>query len=93
MSLYYCHLGGKIEEYDGKKYLIVNDSVSNEVLDKIRKIIGIGKFDNTKILIEKDDKLPNDVTLKVVIILITCVIKDDTKCYPQVFLEEALYDE
>ena len=41
LSVCYCHLVGKIEEYDGKKYLIINDSVLNEVLDKIKNIIGI----------------------------------------------------
>ena len=41
-------------------------------------------------MIEKDDKLPDDITLKNVIILITCAIKDGDKCYPQIFLEQAL---
>ena len=31
MSLYCCKLVGKTEEYNRKKYLIVNGSVSNEV--------------------------------------------------------------
>ena len=47
--------------------------------------IGIEKFDDTKISNETDDKLPDDVTLKNVAILIACVIKDDNKFYPQVF--------
>ena len=36
-------------------------------------------------------KLPDDITLKNVMILTTCVIKDDGKFYPQLFLEEALF--
>ena len=40
-----------------------------------------------------DDKLPDYITLKNVMILITCVIKDGTKFYPQIFLDEALYNE
>ena len=40
-------------------------------------------------MIDTDDKLPHDITLKNVI-LMTCVIKDDSKFYPQIFLEEAL---
>ena len=51
----------------------------DKVLDKIKEIIGIEKFDDTKILI---DKLPNEITLKNVVILIACVIKDDSKLYP-----------
>ena len=56
---------------------MVNGYITDIISDKIKKIIGIGKFDNTKILIDTDDKLPNDITLKNVAILITCVIKDD----------------
>ena len=41
-------------------------------------------------LVDTDDKLPEDVTLKNVVILITCVIKDDGEFYSQLFLEEAL---
>ena len=63
----------------------------NIVLDKIEKITGIEKFDNTKILIDTDDKLPDDITLKNVVILITCVIKDNGKFYLQIFLEKALF--
>ena len=36
----------------GEKYVIVNDSVLNEVFYKIKKVIGNEKFDNKKILIE-----------------------------------------
>ena len=35
------------------------------------------------ILIVTDDKLPDDVTLKNVVILITCVIQNDYKSYLQ----------
>ena len=51
------------------------------------------KFDDTKILIDSNDKLPDYDTLKNVVILVTCVINDDAKCYPKIFLEEALYNE
>ena len=61
--------------------------------DKIKQTIGIVKLDDTKIVIDTDDKLSNYITLKNVVILITCVIKDDAKFYPQIFLEEALYNE
>ena len=59
------------------------------VLDKIKEIINIGTFDDTKVLIDTNDKLPDDITLKNVVILMTCVIKDDGKFYLQLFLNEA----
>lgn len=36
----------------------------NKVLNKIKETIGIAKFDNTKVLIDTDDKLPDYITLK-----------------------------
>ena len=82
---------GKIEEHDRKKYLVVDDSMLNKVLYKIKEITGIGKFDDTKILIDAYDKLRDDITLKNDVILIRCIIKDDDKFYPKITLEEALY--
>ena len=55
---------------------------------KIKEIICIEKFDDTKVLIETDDKLPDDITFKNDVILMTCVIKDDDRFYPHLFLEE-----
>ena len=52
--------------------------MQDKVTDKIKEIIGIEKCDYTKILINTDDKLP-DITLKNVVILVTCYIKDDDK--------------
>ena len=42
-------------------------------------------------MIDTDDKLPDDITLKEVVILITCVIKDGNKFDLQLFLEYVLY--
>ena len=64
LSLRYHELMGKIEEHKGKKYLTVDDYLINKVLDKIKGIIGIKKFDDIKILIDTDDKLPDYITLK-----------------------------
>ena len=50
----------------------------------------IEKFDDIKLLIDADDKLPDDISLKNVVILITCVIKDGDKFYPQLFSEDVL---
>ena len=72
---------------------MVDGNILDKVLDKIKNIIGIEKFDDTKILIETDGKLPDDITIKNFVILITWIIKDDGNFYPQLFWEETLYNE
>ena len=57
-------------------------------LDKIKMTICIETFHDIKILFETNDN--NDITRKDVVILITCVIKDEEIFYPLIFLEEAL---
>ena len=42
---------------------------------------------------DADFKLPDYITLKNVVILVTWVIKYDAKFYPEIFSEEALYNE
>ena len=71
--------------------LMTDDYMQDNVLDKIKEIIGMEEFDDTKILIETDGKLSDDIALKNVVILIPCVIKDDDKFCPQIFLEKALF--
>ena len=68
-----------------------NDYILDKVLGKTEEMIGTEKFDNTNIFIDADDKLWNDIILKDIVILITCVITDDNKFYLQLFLEEALF--
>ena len=70
---------------------MVNCYILNKILDNIKETISIVKFDNAKILIDTNDKLPDHVTLRNVVILMTCIIKNDGKFYPQIFLEEALF--
>ena len=72
---------------------MVDDYMLDKVLDKIKEITDIAHFDDNKILIDTDDKFPDDVSLKNLVILITCAIKDDGKFYSQLFLQEAVYDE
>ena len=60
-----------------KKKIMDDDYMLHKVLDKLKKIIDIKKFDDTKIFIDTDDKLPDDITIKILLILLTCVIKDD----------------
>ena len=56
-----------------KKYLVVDGFVMDKVLDQTKEIIGIKKFDGTKILINQDDKLSDDIIVK------SCDIND--MCY------------
>ena len=75
LNWYYNELIGKAKEYEDKNYLIIDDYMLDKVLDKIKEIIGMKKFDNSKILIDTDDKSPDDNTFKIVVIFMTCVTK------------------
>ena len=57
--------------------LIIDDYMQDNVWVKSKEIIVIEKFYNTK-----DDKLAHYITLEMVVLLKTCVIKDDDKFYP-----------
>ena len=54
---------------------MADDYILHKVLDKIKRK-DIEKLDDTKILIDTDDKLLSDITLEDVLILMTCIIKD-----------------
>ena len=76
-----------------KKYLIVDVYIVDKVLDKIKEIKGI-ELDNTKILIDTDAELIDDIddiNFENVVILMTCVKKVDGEFYLQIFSEEAFY--
>ena len=60
---------------------MVDDYMLDKILDKIKEIMGIEKFDDTKILIDSDDKMSDYITFKNVVILMTCIMKDGNKCY------------
>ena len=85
LNLYCRKLMRKVKEHEGKKYLMADEYVLDKVLDNIKEIIGIEKFDDTKILMNTEDKLTNDITFKNVVILVTCVIKGDDKFHLQLF--------
>ena len=55
---------------------MVDDYMLNKVLHKMKEVIGIEQFDN---LIDTIDKLADDI-------LMTCVIKDNSRFYKQLFL-------
>ena len=65
--------------------MMVDYYILRKVSSKIKEIISIEKFGDTKILVVADDKFPENSTLKNVVILIICVIKDGDKFYPQIF--------
>ena len=50
--------------------------------------------DYMKIRFKSDDNLPLNKTIKLrlLTILIRCVISEDAKFYPQLFLDDALYE-
>ena len=76
-----------------KEYSMIDDYMLIKVLEKIKKMKVVDINDNTKILIGTDGKLPDGISFKKIVILMASVIKDDKSLYPQLFLEEALYDE
>ena len=78
LRLYYHELMGKIDEHE--RNLMVEDFMLDKILKKIKMMISI-IIDDIKILTETNDELSDDVTLKNVVILITCVMKDDNKFY------------
>lgn len=45
---------GKIQEHEGKKYLMVDDYMLDKAIGKSKEIIDIEQFDDTKILIRLD---------------------------------------
>ena len=49
------------------------------MLDEVKTIIDIEKFDDVKILIDTDGKLFDEVNVKNVVELISCVTKDAGK--------------
>ena len=66
-----------------------DNHVLDELVDKIKNIREIKKLD-AKILIDTDDKLRDDITLKNIVILIMCVTKNWDIFYPKLRYEEAL---
>ena len=42
---------------------MVDDYILDKVLDKIKEIIGIEDFGDTKILVDRDNKLSDDIRL------------------------------
>ena len=111
MYLHRNHGNGYIEEKNGNKYLLFNDSVDenrdvlkkyNEVWDgiknKIKAINDNGENDYgknyMKIKFNSDDDLQVNKPLKfrAITIIIRSVFEEDGKLYPQIFLDDDLYE-
>ena len=63
-----------------KKYSMVDHYMVNK---KIEETISIQKIDYTKLSVDTDNQISDDTT---VVILVTCVVKNIGKFYPQIFL-------
>ena len=105
------HASGYIEEKNGNKYLIFDDSVNENkgllkkyadvwdgIKNEIRTING-GKENDyeknyMKIKFNSDDDLPLNKPLKfhAMVIIMRSVSEEDDKLYPQVFLDDTLYE-
>ena len=102
------HANGYIEEKDMNKYLVFNSTdenkellknyndVFNGIRDKIREINNGCDYDKDYMKIEfnSDDDLPLNKSLKFRLMTITIrhVFEEDGKFYPQVFLDDTLYE-
>ena len=85
------------DTYENKELLKRYDDVFNGIMDKIKKIdddwLEYSK-DYMKIRFSSDDNLPLNKPLKFynMTVTIRCVFSEDNKLYPQVFLDEALFN-
>ena len=96
------HVNGYIEEKGMDKYLVfdstdANNNVFNGIRDKIKEINSNEcdyEKDYMKIKFNSDDDLPLNKSLKFRLMTITirCVFKGDNELYPQVFLDDTLYE-
>ena len=82
---------------ENKELLKKYNDVFNGIMSKIREIdddwLEYAK-DYMKIKFSSDDDLPLNKSLKFRLMTITirCVFKEDNELYPQVFLDDALYE-
>ena len=102
------HANGYIEEKDTNKYLVFNSTdenkellkkyndVFNGIRNKIKEINNECDYekDYMKIKFNSDDDLPLNKLLKFRLMTITIrhVFEEDGKLYPQVFLDDTLYE-
>ena len=107
ISLRITHAGGYIEEINGDEYIIFDsrdkellkkyNDVFNGIMDKIKEINSDDCYyekDYMKIKFNLHDDLPLNKPLKFHLMTITIksVFEEDGKLYPQVFLDDTLYE-
>ena len=81
LILHYYELMGKNKKDEEQEFFIVDDYTLDLVLDRTKESIVIIKFDDTKTLIDTYGRFPDYITLKNIVILITCIINDDGEFY------------
>ena len=60
-SLHYRELTREIKYHERDKYLMVDDYMVDKILERIKEITNIEEFDKTKILIDTNNKFPDDM--------------------------------
>ena len=101
-------MNGYIDEKDSNKYLVFDSTDENKellkkyndvftgIMSKIREIDDdwLEYVNYMKIKFSSDDELPLNKSLKfrLMTISIRCVFKEDNELYPQVFLDDTLYE-
>ena len=95
---------GSVEKIDGSRdrYLVIDKSnievinIFNTLLEYIEDKIILDKIDGfDKIRFSSDIDLPLGtlIQFEILIIIIRCIIKKDDKYYPEIYLDEGLYDK
>ena len=96
---------GYIEKIEGSsdKYLVVSSSVRNRKItsfldtiwtsieDKINPDIKIKDYDKFRFNSDIDLPLNSIIEFLSILINVSCVIKKDNECCPEIYLEECLY--
>ena len=83
--------------FENKELLKKYNDFFNAIRDKIKEI-NSNEFDYEKdymkIKFNSDDDLPLNKSLKFILMTITirCVFEENSKLYPQVFLDDTLYE-
>ena len=94
---------GSVEKIDGSsdRYLVIDESdievinIFNTLQEYIEDKVILDKIDGfNKIRFSSDIDLPLEtlIQFKILTIIIRCIIKKDDKYYPEIYLDECLYD-
>ena len=94
---------GYFKEKNGKKYLIIDltdkyKEVFSGIISEIKTLNGgkelFHEKNHARIGVNTDDDLPLNKPLKfpTLTIIVRCVLQKDKKLYPQIYLDECLYE-